>query len=306
MKISLLTVLLLSATVAPANADTINVLTTTADLKAVVEAVGGKHVKVDTLGLGNQNYHFLQAKPSYMIKARRADLFVRVGLDLEIGYESLILEGSRNPDIQVGRPGHLDASEGIAALEIPDHVDRSMGDIHAHGNPHYWLDPVRMKIVAEHITVRLSQLAPQYAAEFKENYSELSGTIDRKMREWQERLSPYRKEKLISYHRSWSYFADRFGFDVVDELEPKPGVPPSPAHLRTIIDIVQKQQIKVILNENIYKEDAARYVSERTSAVVVSAPISVGGARGVTDYIALMDRIVDSVQAGFAQFGGPR
>lgn len=300
----IVTLLLALWPAAAVQAATLNVLTTTTDLKAVVEAVGGQHVKVTSLGNGSQNYHFLQAKPSYMLKARRADLFVRVGLDLEIGYETLILEGSRNPDIQVGRPGHLDASAGISALEIPDHVDRSMGDIHAHGNPHYWLDPVRMKTVANNIADRLSELAPDYAADFRLNEQKFAERIDNKMAEWERTLSPYRGAKLISYHRTWTYFADRFGFKVIAELEPKPGVPPSPAHLRSVVDAVRREGGAVILNEDIYKEDAAQYVAGHSAAVVVPAPISVGGTHEADDYVTLIDVIVQRLQAGFAAAGG--
>ena len=289
--------LLMSAT--PARAKTLNVVTTTADLKSVVESIGGDAVKVYSLGKGNQNYHFLQAKPSYMVKAKRADLFVRNGLELEVGYESLILEGSRNPRIRVGREGHLDASTGIEPMDVHEHVDRSMGDIHASGNPHYWLDPLNMKIVAENIAERLIELSPEHQSAFEQNLAAFHRRIDRKMVEWKDALSPYRGEKLITYHESWTYFAHRFGLEIIGELEPKPGISPSPSHLKEIVDSVNEDHVKVILMENIYKKDAAEFVADKTGVNVVVTPISTGGSREAADYISLMDSIVGNIARGF-------
>ncbi len=289
--------LLFSAT--PTQAEVINVVTTTTDLKSVVEYIGGDKVKVYSLGKGNQNYHFLQAKPSYMIKAKRADLFIRIGLELEVGYEPLILEGSRNPNIQIGRDGHLDASIGIKPLNVLRQVDRSMGDIHASGNPHYWLDPLNMKFVATSIANRLSRISPEDKLIFDRNLSRFSTLIDEKLIEWEEILSPYVGEKVITYHKSLVYFANRFGFEIVGELEPKPGVPPSPTHLKSIIDVVNREKVKVILVENVYKDDAAQYVAERVKVNVVVTPISVGGTKEVSDYFSLMDFIVKNLKEGF-------
>ena len=284
----------------PAQAKTINVVTTTTDLKSVVEFIGKDKVKVYSLGKGNQNYHFLQAKPSYMIKAKKADLFIRNGLELEVGYESLILEGSRNPNIQVGRDGHLDASTGIHPLDVPHHVDRSMGDIHAGGNPHYWLDPLNMKIVASSVADRLADISPQNKSFFENNLSKFNALIDEKMIEWKEILSPYAGEKLITYHKSLLYLAKRFNFEIIGELEPKPGVPPSPSHLKKITELVKREEVEVILVENFYKKDAAQYVSDRTGTNIVVTPISVGGTKQASDYLKLMDIIVQNLKRGFA------
>jgi len=298
MKKIILTTLLLGLAL-PAQARILNVVTTTTDLKSVVESIGKDKVKVFSLGDGDQNYHFLSAKPSYMVKAKKADLFIRVGLDLEIGYESLILDGSRNPAIRVGRQGHLDASEKIKPLDVPDKVDRSLGDIHVGGNPHYWLDPLNMKIVALSIASRLSELSPENRSAFEKNLADFNMKIDLKMNEWKKKLEPYAGEKLITYHKTWTYFSGRFGFEIIGELEPKPGVPPSPSHLMNVVNMVKENNVKIILNENIYTDDAARYVAERSGAVVVSAPISVGGAKGTDDYFLLMDKIVQDVAGGF-------
>jgi len=265
----------------------INVLTTTTDLKSITEFIGGDRVKVASICKGYQDPHFVEAKPSFMVKAKKADLFIRVGLELEIGYEQLIIDGSRNPRIKIGRRGHLDASEGVNLLEVPTttKIDRSMGDIHPMGNPHYWLDPVNAKIVAANIAERLSRLSPQDASYFKRNLSAFNEKIDKKLSEWKDKLAPFEKEKIAVYHRSWPYFAERFGLEIACELEPKPGIPPTPGHLKEVIDIIKEEEVKVILMEVFYNEKPARFVAEQTGAQVV--------------VVCLIDTIVEKLAKGF-------
>jgi len=299
MKKVIFCVILLLGLALPVQARTLRVVTTTEDLKSITESVGGDKVKVNSLGRGTDNYHFLSAKPSYMMKAKKADLFIRIGLELEIGYESLILEGSRNRNIQVGRTGHLDASEGIDALEVLGKVDRSMGDVHPHGNPHYWLDPLNAKIIASNVKAKLAELSPEDEAYFQVNLSRFHQQIDSKMEEWTTQLAPYYDEKIATYHRSWIYFAERFGFEAACELEPKPGVPPSPGHLKRIIDVVRRDKIKIILNENFYSSKPAEFVAGETGAQVVILPVSVGGDQEATDYLTLIETIVKRIIQGF-------
>jgi len=282
-----------------AQASVIRVVTTTTDLKSITEMVGREKVKVESLGKGAQNYHFLTAKPSHMMKVKKADLFIRIGLDFEIGYESLILEGSRNRRVQIGQPGHLDASKGIPRLEIPERVDRSMGDVHPEGNPHYWLDPLSAKIIAYNIKERLSEVSPESEAFFHANLIHFNNQIDHKMEEWKELLAPYKQEKIATYHKSWIYFTERFELDISCELEPKPGVPPSPGHLKQVIDIVRLEKIKIILNENIYSLKPATFIANATNVEIVAVPISVGGDNSVKDYFALIDMIVKRIVQGF-------
>ncbi len=280
--------------------DTINVLTTTEDLKSITEAIGGDKVKVDTLARGYQDPHFVDAKPSFMIKAKNADLFIRIGLELEIGYEELIIDGSRNTKIRIGTPGHLDASEGVGLLEVPTttKVDRSMGDVHPMGNPHYWVDPENVKIVAYNIANRLSELSPESAAYFQENLASFDKKMGEKMAEWNAKLAPFKGKKIAIYHRSWPYFADRFGLVVACELEPKPGIPPSPAHLKEVIDVMKRDKINVILMEVFYDEKPAQFVAGQTGAKVIIVPNSVGGTKEAKDYFSLMDTIVDKLVEG--------
>jgi len=280
----------------------INILTTTSDLKSIAEFIGGDKVKVDSLARGCQDPHFVEAKPSFMIKAKNADLFIRVGLELEIGYEELIIDGSRNPKIRIGQPGHLDASEGVLLLEVPSAVkiDRSMGDVHPMGNPHYWLDPLNAKIIASNIANRLGEISPQNKDYFRENLAEFNRKIDKKMIEWQEKLNPFKGQEIAIYHRSWPYFVNRFGLGIACELEPKPGIPPSPGHLKEVINIIKQKNIKVILMEVFYDEKPARFVSEQTGVKVVIVPNSVGGTKEAQDYFSLMDMIVDRLAQGLS------
>lgn len=278
----------------------IEVVTTTSDLKSITEFIGKDKVDVLSLTTGTQNPHFIDPKPSYMLKARKADFFISNGLELEVGWESSIIEGSRNPKIKVGTDGHLDASKGIQPLEIPQMVDRSMGDIHPLGNPHYLLDPINAKIVARNITERLSKIFPTQAEYFQQNLLEFDQKIDQKLMKWQDKLVSYKGEKVIAYHKTWSYFAPRFGLEIAGQLEPKPGIPSSASHLEEVIQIIKDNEVKVILQENIYNDGAARFVAERTGAYVVKAPISVTGTKEASDYFALIDTIVEMIAKGFS------
>ena len=283
-----------------AESSKIKVLTTTEDLKSIAEYIGGDRVTVNSLARGYQDPHYLEAKPSFMMKAKNADLFIRIGLELEIGYEELIIDGSRNQKIRIGQPGHLDASEGVILLEVPTttKVDRSMGDVHPMGNPHYWLDPENVKIVARNIADRLSELSPDNSRYFQENLAAFDKKMDEKMVEWNEKMTPFKNSKIAIYHRSWPYFADRFGLVVACELEPKPGIPPSPGHLKEVIDIMKRDKIKVILMEVFYDEKPAQFVAGQTGAKVIIVPNSVGGSKEVKDYFNLIDTIIDKLVKG--------
>ena len=296
-------------------------LTTTPDLKSIIESVGGDRVKVDSLSRGSEDPHFVEAKPSYMIKARRADLFVRIGMELETGYESLILNGARNPKIQIGRAGHLDMSEDIRPLEVPTgNIDRSMGDVHPQGNPHYWLDPLNAVIMAKRIAGRLAELSPEDGEFFKSNartfeseiYNRLFGTeltekaggrelaemarksrLDSFLKEkglantlggWLKEMAPFKGSKIITYHKSWPYFTHRFGLVIANELEAKPGISPGPRHINILIKQMQDEGIGAILMETFYDDKPARLVGEKTGAKVAKAANSVGGSKDATDY----------------------
>jgi zinc/manganese transport system substrate-binding protein len=323
-------------------ADKLNIVTTTTNLASIAETIGGDHVTVFSIGSVDEDPHFIQAKPSFMMKAKKADLWICVGMELEIGYEGLILQGSRNPRIQLNAPGHLDVSEGIIKLEVPtEKIDRSMGDVHPLGNPHYWLDPYNGRIVAATICRRLKQLDAQNAADYDLNLASFFLKLDRAMfgeklvtaiggeRLWQmflgdtldkfiendnqkvrltdpnakdrvlsldgwlAKLRPYEHAKIAVYHRSWPYFTHRFNLDEAVELESKPGIPPGPAHVLEVINIMKAQNVKVILMEPFYNRNDADSVAKKTGAKVVA--VSNAADDQVKDYIAMLDNVVTKV-----------
>jgi zinc/manganese transport system substrate-binding protein len=281
-------------------ADKLNVVTTTPTFASIAESVGGEHVSVTSIGSGDEDPHFIQAKPSYMMKARKADLWICVGMELEIGYEGLILQGSRNPRIQKNTPGHLDASEGIMKLEVPTgKIDRSMGDVHPLGNPHYWLDPYNGKIIAQNICRRLKQLDPEHAGDYDRNLAAFLSKLDNAMAGWAAKLKPFEHSKIVTYHRSWPYFANRFNLDVVAELEPKPGIPPGPEHILEVINIIKSEKAGVILMEPFYNRDDAEAVAKKTGAKVVVVPNAVN--EQVKDYIAMLDNVVNRLSEALSE-----
>jgi ABC-type Zn uptake system ZnuABC Zn-binding protein ZnuA len=312
-------------------ADKLRVVTTTTDLASIARAIGGDHVDVKALATGQEDPHFIAAKPSYMMAAKKADVWIRVGLELEIGYEELIIDGSRNPKIRISAPGHVDASEGVLRLEVPtQRIDRSMGDIHPLGNPHYWLDPLNGRIVAKNIARRLADLAPQHATYFQERLEAfqrrldgrmfgdalverygggklwamlLKGRLDQKLADpaapalggWLATMQPYKGQKVVTYHRSWSYFANRFGLTVSEELEPKPGIPPSPGHVAEVVERIKAESVKILVMEPFYSRKAPDLVASETGITVVECANSVGGQPEATDYLSMLDNVVEKV-----------
>ena len=307
----------------------LNILTTHTVLKSLAQEIGGENVSVSCLATGREDPHAISAKPSYMVNARRADLLIKIGMELEIGYEQLVIDGSRNYKIRLGQLGHLDTSLNVIRLEVPTiRVDRSMGDVHPLGNPHYWMDPYNARIMAHSIAQRLTKLDPENADGYRANLGDfkrrldtemfgeqlvdrlggnrlwslaLAGKLDAHVKEnglgdvaggWYQQLTPLKGKNLITYHRSWGYFAERFGLTVVAELEPKPGIPPSPRHLRYVIQTAHHEQVKLIIMEPYYNHRAADFVAGKTDAKVVEAANAVGGQPGVDDYVSLIDNVV--------------
>lgn len=316
--------------------DKLNIVTTTTNLESITRAVGGKHVNVSAISTGREDPHYISAKPSYMLKAKKADLWIRVGLDLEIGYERLILEGSRNPRIHLGLPGHLDVSERIIPLDVPtQRISHSMGDVHPLGNPHYWLDPYNARIIAKTICKRLKQLDPANSADYDRNSTAfllrldnamfgsrlaeqiegeklwellLNYQLDNFIREkslslggWLARLKPFEGSKIVAYHHSWVYFEHRFGLNVVAELEPKPGIPPGPAHILDVISNMKSQKAGIILMEPYYNRRDAEAVAKKTNAAVVVVATAVNGQKEAFDYIAMFDNIVTQLSNALSE-----
>lgn len=273
----------------------IKVVTTTTDLASIVQAIGGNKVSVESIGRGYQNPHAIEAKPSHILKLQKADMFVKVGLELET-WSRLLTESARNPKIMPGATGYVDGSEGCKILDIPQgKVDRSMGDVHPQGNPHYWLDPLNGKIIAGNISKALSKISPENKEHFEQNRAKFTEQIDSGLERWNKQMAPYKGTKIVTYHRSWPNFTSRFGLKVVDYVEPKPGIPPSPGHLKSLIEMMTKEGVKLILMEPFYSQNTAKSVAQKAGAKVLVLPPSVGGVKDVKDYIGLFDYNIGQV-----------
>lgn len=272
------------------------VVTTTPDLAAIAREVGGDKVEAESLALGTQDPHFVDAKPSFILKLNRADLYVKRGLDLEVGWAPVLEKGARNPEILYGGTRYVDASNGIAPLEIPAGVvSRSLGDVHPFGNPHYQRDPVAAKTIAKNIADGLVRIDLGNRTYYEQRLADFDRRIDERLAGWVEDLAPFRGAKIVTYHKSWEYFTARFGLDVIGEMEPKPGVAPSPAHLAELISLMIAQHAKLVIREPFYPDNLTRVVAEKTGAKVVTLPESPGGVPGTDDYFAFMDYIVRQV-----------
>ena len=272
-------------------ADKLRVVTTTSDLASLTLEVGGDRVNVTSIARGYQDPHFVEPKPSFLLLLRNADLLEVVGLDLESSWLPALLDGSRNSRIRPGSPGYLDLSAGVEILDRPKGVvNRSMGDVHPLGNPHYWLSPPNALRMAIMIERKLTELRPADAAYFRARLNSFRTRLDAANKRWMAALAPYRGAKIVTYHNSWPNFARHFGLDVIGYVEPKPGVPPSPSHTFSLINQMKSQKVKAILMEPYFDHKTPQSVAERTGAELVVIYPSVGGAKsGTEDYLALFD-----------------
>lgn len=292
--------LLLVSLPAGGAADKIRVVTTIEDLAALVREVGGDRVEAEAIAKGYQDPHYVEAKPSFILRMSRADLLVLVGLQLEAGWLPPLITQSRNPKIQVNAAGYLDVSQYCQILEIPTtQITRAMGDVHPLGNPHFWLDPENGRRIAGAIQQKLAQLRPGDAAYFQQRYEEFDRRLGEAEKGWEERIAPYRDREVVTYHNSWPNFAERFGLQVVGYVEPKPGIPPSPQHTLQLINFMRSHQIKLILVEPYFDLKTPQAVARQTGAEVVVLLPSVGGEKEVTDYFKLFDYDIKLLTAAF-------
>ena len=282
--------LLASVSAAQAKLD---VVATTPDLGAIAEAIGGKQIRVTTLAKPTEDPHFVDAKPSFIARLNRTDVLIEGGAQLEVGWLPPLVDGSRNTKIATGAPGRIMCSQGISLMEVPATLDRSQGDIHASGNPHFMTDPSNALIVARHIADAFSQLDSKGAAEYQKNYQQFSSELRSKMAEWERALKPFAGAQVVSYHNTWPYFARRFGLKIDLFLEPKPGIPPTPAHLAEVIGKMKADHIRVIIVEPYQNHRTAEKVAGEAGATVVDFAQYPGGVRGSgSTYISLMDYLV--------------
>jgi zinc/manganese transport system substrate-binding protein len=273
-----------------ANAKKLNVVASTTDMAALTQEVGGDKLTVESIAKGYQDPHFVEAKPSFLLKLRQADLLVVVGLQLEIGWLPPLINQSGNPRIQVGSPGYLDASQFAEILEIPQGtVTRAEGDVHPLGNPHYWLDPDNGRRIARGIANKLAEMDPGDAAYFQEHFQDFDKRLMAAEQKWDAEMKPYRGRKVVTYHRSFPNFAKHFGLDVIGYVEPRPGIPPTPTHTLELIQLMKRESCKVVLVEPYFDLKTPQSIGRATGAQVVVYLPSVGGEKGVDDYFKLFD-----------------
>ncbi len=278
------------------HADTkVKVVTTLPDLKSMADIIGGDKVETFAIATGYQNPHFVDPKPSYILKLSKADMFITIGLDLETGWVPSLLNSSRNAKIMKGGDGYVDASLHVPLLQVPSSVNRAEGDIHIYGNPHYWLDPLRGKYIALTICDALCKISPDNKTLFQSNLKSFNDKIDTKSKEWLALTAPFKGTKIIAYHNEWPYFEERFGLKIVDFLEPKPGIPPSPNQLMKVIGEIKRENIKVIISSPYFTTESADLVARQTGAKVVVLATSVGAEDNINDYFELFDYNVKKI-----------
>lgn len=298
LKLAQLSLALLAAIPAAA---ALKVVATTTEYGALASQLGGNRVTVTSIAKPTEDPHFVDARPSQIVALNRADVLIEGGAELETGWLPPLLEGARNSRILAGGPGRIVASEGVQLLDIPLAADRSQGDTHVAGNPHFMLDPLNAKIVAAHIVRVFSSLDPAGAAFYKANMAQFDTSLQTKMAEWTAALKPFAGRPIVTYHPTWRYFGRRFGLRADTFLEPKPGIPPSPPHLAKVMQKMQAEHIRLLLVEPYQPRKTAEAVAARTKAVVVEVAQFPGGLPGTSTYLSLIDTVVKRVAQALAQ-----
>lgn len=290
-----------ASAVPAAAARTLRVVTTTTDLAAIARQVAGDAAKVESLAPAVANPHFVDARPSLIVKLMKADLYVQSGLELEAGWAPLLIQGSRSRRLQPDSEGFLDASFAVEPMEVPENPSRAMGDVHPGGNPHYLTDPENAIKAAELIAGRLAKLDPERAEDYRRRARDFAGEVRKRLKDWRARLAPYRGAKFVSYHRYWPYFARRFGLIAAGEIEPKPGIPPTASHTAALITRMKAENIRLILTDPWFEERTPAFLAERAGARVVPAALLPGARPGTEDYFAWMEynivRIAEALAA---------
>ena len=276
----------------PSVGEKLSIVATTPDLASLAREIGGTAVEVKALAKPTEDPHYVDAKPSHIVTLNRADVLIEGGAELEIGWLPPLLESARNDDIAAGAPGRIVASQGVRMLEVPATFDRSRGDVHPSGNPHFLLDPLNVKVIAARIADHLAQVDPESAELFETNLKKFEATLDVKLAEWRRQLAPYRGAKIVTYHKDFGYLAERFKLVVVETLEPKPGIAPSPAHVAKVISTMRATGARVILVQPYQNRKTAETVARQTNVVVLDVGQQPGALRGTETYFALMDYMV--------------
>jgi ABC-type Zn uptake system ZnuABC Zn-binding protein ZnuA len=274
----------------PAQAKKLNVVTSTTDMAALAQEVGGDRISVESIARGYQDPHFVEAKPSFLLKLKQADLLIVVGLQLEIGWLPPLVTQCGNPRVQLNAPGYLDASQFAEILDIPTGpVTRAMGDVHPLGNPHYWLDPENGRRIAKGIAGKLGELDPADNDYFQQRYQDFSKRLGDAEKKWDDEMKPFHGRKVVTYHNSFPNFAKHFDLSVIGYVEPRPGIPPTPSHTIELIGLMKRENCKVVLVEPYFDLKTPNAIGRDTGAQVVVYLPSVGGEKEVTNYFQLFD-----------------
>jgi zinc/manganese transport system substrate-binding protein len=287
----------LSAVVATAADAKIKVVTTLPDLASLAREVGGDKVDVSAMAKPTEDSHFVDARPSFVVQLRSADVLIDGGAELELGWLPPLLQNARNPKLEVGKPGRVQASQGVRLMNVPANVTRAAGDVHALGNPHFMTDPIIAKTVALHIAQSFAEIDAPNAAFYDANYKKFEATINAKLQEWGAAMLPFKGQSVVAYHDSWVYFAHRFGLNIDIFLEPKPGIPPSPSHLAEVIEKMKAQKIKAIIVEPFHDRKIAEKVASSTGAKVVDFAQYPGVFPNTDSYVKLIDALVSRLAA---------
>ena len=284
----------------------LNVVATTPDLGAIAREICGERMEVVSLAKPTEDPHFVDAKPSFVVKLNRADALIEGGAELEIGWLPPLLDNARNQRLASGAPGRIAIAPGVALMEVPATLDRSKGDVHAMGNPHFMTDPINGKIVAQIICEGLCRIDANGCDTYRADLAKFNARLDAKMAEWQKLLEPYRGQQIVAYHNTWPYFAQRFGLKIDLFLEPKPGIPPTPASLAEVISKMKAEHIHVVIVEPYQNRKTAETVAADTGATVVALAQYPGGEKGIEGgYIELIDYLVRTLAGALAKGNQP-
>jgi zinc/manganese transport system substrate-binding protein len=278
----------------------LNVIATTPDLGAIAKEVGGDRVDITTLAKPTEDPHFVDAKPSFIVRLNRADALIEGGAELEMGWLPPLLDGARNPKLAAGQPGRIACAKGLAMLEVPSTLDRSRGDLHAAGNPHYTTDPANARTIAQTIADAFSQLDSKSADYYQANLKKFSGRLEAKLIEWRKLLGAYQGTEVVTYHNYWPYFGKQFGLKMDLFLEPKPGIPPTPSHLAEVVAQMKARRVKIILVQPYVSRRSAETVAKLAGGVVLDVAAFPGGGKGTEDYLSWMDGLVKDLAKALA------
>jgi len=293
---------LLVAGLCPAAAK-LNVVTTTEDLAALGREIGGDRITIDSIAKGYQDPHFVEPKPSFLLKLQKADLLAVVGLQLEIGWLPPLITQSGNSKIQTGAKGYFDVSTACEVLELPTGVvTRADGDVHPLGNPHYWMDPENGRRIARAMKDKFSEMQPADAAAFAQNLAGFEQRLTDAEKRWDAQMAPFKGRKVVTYHRSFPNFSKRFGLNIVDYVEPKPGIPPTPSHTLELINRMKQENIKLILVEPYFDMKTPNSVAQAVGGTAIVLLPSVGGEKQVQTYFQLFDYDINLLTTAFGKY----